>query len=108
MNGYLVASLGADGWAAIIAATALAIVQIIGAWRSGAKANASLKLMTDTHTLVNSKHGLELEIYAIAAERIARLPDATETDRQAALKAKAILSEHKRKQAIVDQHEAQP
>lgn len=102
MNTYFMAALGGDGWAAIIAAIALGIVQIISAWRTGRKADAALKISESTHTLVNSKHGLELEIYSIAADRISRLPDATESDKQAALNAKAILSEHKRKQAEVD------
>lgn len=102
MNTYLFAELDGNGWSAIIAAASVAILQILSFWRTGAKANAGLKLAEATHTLVNSNMGAQLTLHAIASQRIADLPNATETDRLAAVTAKKLLAEHEQKQAVVD------
>lgn len=54
------------------------------------------------HILVNSAMGLQLKLYAVAARRIAELPDANDADKQAAELADKNLAEHEKQQAIVD------
>jgi hypothetical protein len=116
------AAIEAGGWVLIIAAMFLGLTQmtaLILQYLSGRRQEAittELKMKTESnseklnavtetnekiHTLVNSNMGVQLEISAVFARRIAIMTKDPE-DLRAADLAERYLAEHQAKQSIVD------
>lgn len=60
-----------------------------------------LRIAKDTHTLVNSNMGVQLQLTATALQRIANITK-DKDDMKAARLAKTLLMAHEQKQAVVD------
>lgn len=56
----------------------------------------------EIHHLVNSNYGIQLKINMVLAEKVAKLPEATEEDKKVARLAKEAYEEHEKKQSEID------
>jgi len=98
------AAIEAGGWVMIIGAAFLGLTQVTSLvlqYLSGRKVEAITKTNQQIHTLVNSNMGVQLEISAVFARRIAVMTKDPE-DLRAADLAETYLREHQAKQGIVD------
>ena len=75
--------------------------------RADEKMDALTKVAGDTHTLVNSNMGAQLELNAVMSRRLADITRDPEDEKTAVLAAKMWV-DHKSRQATVDAKDARP
>ena len=97
----MIASIDGNGWAVIIGAMTIGVIQIMTAYRASLKVDALSKVADSTHNLVNSNMGEQLRLGADLSEFKANSTNNPE-DIQAAKLARHRYVEHLKNQVFVD------